>query len=149
MHQNLGGRDHQGVGDGVIGDGDSFQPLGGVNEQRLAHHDAQGRGALSFGLGRLRIGLRARSLDLVGSLIGRRRGRWLILTQGSDGGEQQHHQKQSRRSVRLVFISQFSQMRERVGMSSSSECGLVLELGFGGFRSLDHLDRVRRWRRRR
>ncbi len=77
VHQNLGRRDHQGVGDGVIGDGDSFQPLGGVNEQRLAHQNAQGRSSLSFGLRRLRIRIRARSLDLVGSLIGWRRRRRL------------------------------------------------------------------------
>ena len=109
MHQDLRGCNHHCVRDGVIGDRDSSQPLGGVNEQRFTHQDAQGGGALRLSLGPLRTCVRAglrtgglrtgrlrgRGLDLLRRLGRRgRAGGWLLRHGGDRNAENDSHNQQ-------------------------------------------------------
>ena len=76
VDENLGGSDDQSIGNRGIGDRDAFEPLGGIDEQRLPDHDAKrrrggvlggvdGGGCLAAGLewcpGWLRLQARLRS----------------------------------------------------------------------------------------
>ena len=158
VDENLRGRDDIDVSDGWIGHGNALEAFAGVDEQRLADHDAQRSGAGGF----VRAGQRGlrRMFDLCGRLLiglllrrwRRRGGRILLASVGPPHGTEQegsgksttdrrsrHHRAIPRGSGRPWRLCREKEIHFLVG-------ALIWKLGFVFLVAANHFDFVtRRW----